>query len=229
MNSLMVNEIFHSLQGESTWTGHRCVFIRLMGCHLRCRYCDTEYAFHQGARWTVDRILARVDQLDPGAKAIIEVTGGEPLLQPNVQPLMTRLADAGRTVLLETSGACDISACDRRVIRIMDIKTPGSGESHRNHWANIDHLADRDEVKFVLCAREDYDWARQIIEQHDLPARVNAVLLSAVHQMPQGHELPGAAGLSITDLAEWVLEDRLSVRVQTQLHKLVWDPMARGV
>jgi len=229
MNMLMINEIFHSIQGESTWAGTPCVFIRLTGCHLRCGYCDTEYAFHEGTRQSIDTIVDRVWQLDPANRAIVEVTGGEPLLQPDVHELMVRLCDAGRQVLVETSGACDISRCDPRVIRIMDIKTPGSGEADRNRWANVAHLTDRDEVKFVLCSREDYQWTKQVIEEHDLPARVHAVLLSAVHAMPAGKQLPGAAELSLRDLAEWVLADHLNVRVQTQLHKLIWDPMARGV
>ncbi len=142
---------------------------------------------------------------------------------------MTALCDAGKTVLIETSGACDISACDPRVVRIMDLKTPGSGEAHRNLWTNIDHLNERDEVKFVLTSRGDYDWMVQKLEEHRLHERVNAVLVSAVHRVAPGKEIAGCLGLSITELAEWVLADRLPVRVQTQLHKLIWDPMARGV
>lgn len=226
--TLMINEIFYSIQGESTWAGLRCVFVRLMGCHLRCGYCDTEYAFYEGVKRSLDEIVAEVRRIGGGC-GLVEVTGGEPLLQPNVHPLMTRLCDLGYTVLLETSGACDISACDPRVVRIMDLKTPGSGECERNFWPNVEHLTRRDEVKFVLTSREDYEWACDVIRRHDLPGRVNAVLLSAVHEVPGGKELPGATGLSIRDLAEWVLRDGLNVRLQTQLHKLIWEPSTRGV
>ncbi len=229
-DTLVINEIFHSIQGESTHTGRPCVFVRLTGCHLRCGYCDTEYAFREGERRTIDDIVTEVRgyQCD-----LVEVTGGEPLLQRGVHELMRRLCDAGLTVLIETSGACDISTCDPRVIRIMDLKTPGSGEVERNLWSNIEHLRAQDEVKFVLCGREDYDWATQVIRRYDLARRVRAVLLSAVHEIPPGKELPGAAGLSLRDLAQWMLADRFpgasNVRMQTQLHKLIWDPMTRGV
>jgi len=229
--TLMINEVFYSVQGESTRAGLPCVFVRLMGCHLRCGYCDTEYAFHEGRRRTVDDVIAEVERIAPPG-TMVEVTGGEPLLQPAVHALMSKLCDAGRTVLLETSGACDISVCDRRVIRIVDLKTPGSGESHRNLWSNLDHLTPRDEVKIVLCDRSDFDWTRRVVTENELDRKAGAVLLSAVHEMPPGKELPGAMGLSLRELAEWVLGDpQLSrrVRVQTQLHKLIWDPMARGV
>jgi len=232
-DTLLINEIFHSIQGESTWAGLPCTFVRLTGCHLRCGYCDTEYAFHEGRRMTLDEIVAEVERLNPGRKTqdsrLTEITGGEPLLQPNVQPLITRLADLGYTVLVETSGACDISNCDPRAICIMDLKTPGSGEADRNDWANIDRLNQRDEVKFVLTSRDDYQWMVEVIDKYDLPARVNAVLVSAVHEMPAGAELPGSTGLPLRDLAEWLLADGLPVRIQTQLHKLIWDPAARGV
>ena len=174
-------------------------------------------------------MIAEIDRVSAGRANLIEVTGGEPLLQPNVHPLMAKLCDMGKTVLIETSGACDISTCDPRVIRIMDLKTPGSGEAARNHWPNIDHLTTRDEVKFVLTSREDYLWAREVIAKHKLNERVAAVLVSAVHDMPAGKERPGSTGLSMRDLAQWILEDHLPVRMQTQLHKLIWDPAARGV
>ena len=232
-DTLVINEIFLSIQGESTWAGLPCTFIRLTGCHLRCGYCDTEYAFHEGNRMTLDDVLQRVRDLTSHiahrTSHIVEITGGEPLLQPNVHPLMVRLADAGYTVLIETSGACDISACDPRVIRIMDLKTPGSGEVDRNDWANIDRLTRRDEVKFVLTSRADYEWMAEVLGRYDLASKVNAVLVSAVHEMPAGKELPGAEGLPLRDLAEWVLADGLPVRVQTQLHKLIWHPTMRGV
>lgn len=226
--TLMVNEVFFSIQGESTWSGRPCVFVRLTGCHLRCGYCDTEYAFHEGGRRPIDEL---VDQVRGFGCDLVEVTGGEPLLQKNVHELMRRLADAGMTVLLETSGACDISVCDPCVIRIMDLKTPGSGEAQRNLWNNVEHLRPRDEVKFVLTSRTDYEWARDVILKHRLHERVHAVLLSPVHEMPAGRELPGCSGVSLREVAEWMLADRLpgNVRLQTQLHKLVWDPMTRGV
>ncbi|MCX5661593.1 MAG: radical SAM protein [Planctomycetota bacterium] len=224
---LMINEVFHSIQGESTWAGRRCVFVRLMGCHLRCRYCDTEYAFHEGKRRELEDVVAEV--VRHGCD-LVEVTGGEPLLQPTVHPLMARLCDLGMTVLIETSGACDISLCDPRVIRIMDFKTPGSRESARNLWSNVDHLNARDEVKFVLCDRADYEWAREVVAKHRLHERVNAVLFGAVAAMAPGKEIAGVeGGLPLRDLAEWVIADRLPVRLQTQLHKLIWDPMTRGV
>jgi 7-carboxy-7-deazaguanine synthase len=229
--TLKINELFHSIQGESTWAGLPCLFIRLTGCPLRCGYCDTEYAFHEGRRMSVRDTIDAARRLAPSC-LLVEVTGGEPLLQAAVHPLMTGLADEGLTVLLETSGACDISPCDPRVIRIMDLKTPGSGECDRNLWSNLDHLTRRDEVKFVLTSRADFDWARGVILEHRLARRVGAVLLSAVHDMPRGSELPGAAGLSLRDLAEWTLADaELApiVRVQTQLHKIIWDPQTRGV
>jgi 7-carboxy-7-deazaguanine synthase len=155
--TLTINEIYHSIQGESTWAGEPCVFVRLTFCDLRCSYCDTEYAFYEGKKQTLDEIVAAVAGL--GCK-LVEITGGEPLLQKNVLPLMTMLADAGFTVLLETSGAHDIGPVDPRVHRIMDLKTPGSGEVDRNLWSNIDHLSMRDEVKFVMGSREDYEWSR---------------------------------------------------------------------
>jgi len=225
---LRINEIFYSIQGESTWSGLPCVFVRLTGCHLRCGYCDTEYAFHEGTHRSLGEIVEQVRQIAPHCR-LAEMTGGEPLLQPNVHPLMARLCDLGYTVLLETSGACDITRCDPRVIRIMDLKTPGSGECGRNLWSNLDHLAPRDEVKFVLTGRDDYLWARDAIARYELPRRVNAVLLSAVHETPPGRELAGSTGLSLRELAEWVLADGLAVRIQTQLHKLIWDPLTRGV
>lgn len=226
--TLRLNEIFYSIQGESTWAGLPCVFIRLTGCHLRCHYCDTEYAFHEGRRWEIEAIIAEGERLSGGCP-LYQITGGEPLLQRAVHPLMTRLCDLGKTVLIETSGACDIRPCDPRVIRIMDLKTPGSGEVKRNHWPNLDHLRPQDEIKFVLCSRADYLWARDLIREHRLHEKVAALLVSAAHAMAPGREVAGVAGLSMQDLAAWVLEDRLPVRMQTQLHKIIWDPQTRGV
>lgn len=228
-HTLTVNEIFYSIQGESTWAGRPCVFVRLTGCDLRCHYCDTEYAFSEGKAMSIAAILAEGERLSGGACDLYEITGGEPLLQRNVHPLMATLCDRGRTVLLETGGHRDISGCDPRVIRIMDIKTPGSGQAEQNLWSNIEHLSPRDEVKFVLCDRDDYDWMKGVLTRYDLPARVNAVLVSAAAAMPPTAEIAGVEGLSLRELSEWVLADRLPVRVQTQLHKLIWDPMTRGV
>ena len=164
---------------------------------------------------------------------LVEITGGEPLLQPDVHPLTSRLCDLGRTVLIETSGAGDISRCDPRAIRIMDLKTPGSGEVDRNLWANLDHLTARDEVKFVITDRADYRWAKSIIEKHGLGERCRAVLMSPVFEQPGGEQIAGCRGLDPTELAEWILHDPPSaggpVRMQSQLHKLIWDPQARGV
>jgi 7-carboxy-7-deazaguanine synthase len=231
LSQLKINEIFYSIQGESTWAGRPCVFVRLRGCHLRCAYCDTAYAFHEGGAMSVDEVMAQGQRLG-GDCPLWEITGGEPLLQRPVHDLMARLCDAGRTVLIETSGACDIGVCDPRVVRIMDLKTPGSGEAARNDWSNLAKLTPRDEVKFVLTSRSDYDWARQLIQEHCLAERVHAVLLSAAAAMPAGDEIAGTAGLPLHDLAEWVLADFANapaVRLQTQLHKLIWDPTTRGV
>jgi 7-carboxy-7-deazaguanine synthase len=211
---LRINEIFHSIQGEGTRAGLRCAFIRLTGCHLRCTWCDTEYAFHEGNWMSLDDILTRVREY---ACPLVQVTGGEPLLQPDVYPLLTRLADEHETVLLETSGALSIENVDPRVVRIMDLKCPGSGEVERNHWPNIDCLTPRDEVKFVLADRADYDWATDHLRRYDLASRC-AVLFSPVH-----------GRLAPLDLVQWILEDKLDVRVGLQLHKLIWPPETRGV
>ncbi len=213
--NLTVNEIYTSIQGESTWAGLPCVFVRLTFCDLRCSYCDTEYAFYAGTKRPVDDVLAEVLAIDC---PLVEITGGEPLLQKNVLPLMAKLCDAGRTVLIETSGAHDISQIDPRVHRIMDLKTPSSGECARNRFENIPHLAKRDEVKFVLGSREDYEWARTQIREHRLAERVNAVLLSPVF-----------GKIDPRNIVEWMLEDKLPVRFQLQLHKFIWDPRTKGV
>jgi len=225
-DTLRINEIFFSIQGESTRVGAPCVFVRLAGCHLRCAYCDTEYAFHEGVSRTIDSIF---EEACSHPCDLIEVTGGEPLLQPRVHTLMRCLCDSGRTVLVETSGACDISACDPRVIRIMDIKTPGSGEVDRTDWANLERLTPRDEVKFVITDRADYEWARGVVARHHLTERVAAALFSPVFEQPAGAEIGGARGLPMRDLAAWILADGLRVRLQPQLHKFIWDPLTRGV
>ncbi|MFM9959514.1 MAG: radical SAM protein [Phycisphaerales bacterium] len=231
MPTLRINEVFFSIQGESTRVGRPCVFIRLAGCHLRCSYCDTEYAFHEGAPREIDDLIA---EALTHPTDLIEVTGGEPLLQPRVFDLMHQLCERGKTVLVETSGACNINGtdaqpCDPRVVRIMDLKTPASGESHRNDWANLDRLRPHDEVKFVICDRHDYEWARDIVRRHDLPVKVSAVLFSAVFEQPKGLEILGQPALPLRDLAQWILADGLNVTLQTQLHKYIWEPHTRGV
>ena len=215
---LRVTEIFHSVQGESTWAGLPCTFVRLTGCPLRCVWCDTAYAFHGGERMTLDSIVerARAWRTSRGT-TLVEVTGGEPLAHPNALPLVERLLDDGFTVLVETSGAFDVAGVDPRAHRIMDLKCPGSGESARNLWSNLRHLTVTDEVKFVLADRADYEWARDVVREHRLDRRCE-VLLSTVH-----------GRLAPADVARWMLEDGLDVRFQLQLHKVIWDPEARGV
>lgn len=211
---LRVNEIFHSVQGEGTRAGARCAFIRLTGCHLRCVWCDTEYAFHEGTWMTVDEVVAQVRSY---GCPTVELTGGEPLLQPAAYPLLTRLADEFPTVLLETSGALPLDSVDPRVSRIMDIKCPGSGQADRNHWPNLDRLTPRDEVKFVLADRRDYDWAREVVTRYDLPRRCPVLFSPVFGRLPP------------VELAGWILADRLDVRLGLQLHKLIWPPETRGV
>lgn len=213
--TITINEIYHSIQGESTWAGQPCVFVRLTFCDLRCNYCDTEYAFYEGQKKPLSEIVAAVLQFNC---PLVEVTGGEPLLQKNVLPLMSMLADAGETVLLETSGAHDISAVDQRVHRIMDLKTPGSGEVERNLWSNIDYLKERDEVKFVIGSREDYEWSREKTERFDLAKRCRAVLFSPIF-----------GRIDPREIVEWILADRLNVRFQLQMHKFIWAPTQRSV
>jgi len=213
--NLKVNEIYLSVQGESTWAGLPCLFLRLTACDLRCTYCDTEYAFYDGKKRTTADVLEEMLSYDC---PLMEITGGEPLLQKNVLPLMTALCDAGRTVLIETSGAHDISKIDPRVHRIMDLKTPSSGMCDRNLYSNIPHLAERDEVKFVIGSREDYEWTRDQIRTHGLADRVRAVLLSAIFGKIEPRQI-----------VEWMLEDKLPARFQLQMHKFIWEPRARGV
>jgi 7-carboxy-7-deazaguanine synthase len=212
---LTVNEIFHSIQGESTHAGLPCVFVRLTACDLRCRWCDTPYAFHEGRKMSVDEVVADVTARGCG---VVEVTGGEPLLQPDVFPLMQRLLDAGHTVLVETGGHRSIAPVPKGVIRIMDVKCPGSGEADQNLWSNLAELTPHDEVKFVIADRTDYDYARDVVQREGLLAKVNAVLFSPVH-----------GELDPRVLSEWVIADRLPVRVQLQLHKYIWSPSTRGV
>ena len=218
--------MFHSIQGESSWAGLPCVFVRLAGCPLRCRYCDTEYAFREGVRHSLEDLLEDVLAIDC---SLVELTGGEPLAQKPVFDLMRALCDAGRTVLVETSGSIDISPCDERVIRILDLKTPGSGEFDRNLMDNLDDLRSHDEVKFVITDRRDYDWAHSVINDYNLVDRVAAVLLSPVFEQAQGLEIAGQGGLAPHELAEWMLADALPARLQLQMHKFIWDPTTRGV
>ena len=212
---LTVNEIFHSIQGESGLSGRPCVFVRLTGCDLRCVWCDTPYAFHEGRKLDVDEVVAAVEQYRCD---LIEITGGEPLLQEDVYPLMDRLLAAGATVLLETGGHVSVARVPGAVVKVMDVKCPGSGECDRNAWDNLSRLTDRDQVKFVIADRVDYEFARDVVRRHTLETRCGAVLFSVVHDV-----LPPA------QLAEWVLADRLPVRLQIQLHKHLWGAETRGV
>ena len=212
---LTVNEIFYSIQGESTRAGRPCVFVRLTACDLRCTWCDTPYAFNEGQKRSVDDVVDAVEAYDC---PLVEITGGEPLLQDDVYPLMSRLIERGRTVLLETGGHRPIDRVPDAVIKIVDIKCPGSGEAGRNDWSNIARLSKQDEVKFVVADRADYDFAADVIATHQLAARAGAVLMSPVHGV-----------LDPRTLSEWVLADHLPVRLQLQLHKYIWTPTTRGV
>jgi 7-carboxy-7-deazaguanine synthase len=213
-NSLIINEIFYSIQGESTYAGRLCVFVRLTYCNLRCTYCDTAYAFTEGREMTLEEIMRRVGSFKCG---LVEVTGGEPLLQKNVHTLLTMLGDAGYEVLLETGGHMDIRPVDKRVKRIMDIKCPSSGESEKNRWQNITDLRPQDEVKFVVGDRRDYEWAAKKIAEYQLNEKCS-VLISPVF-----------GKINYEELAGWILGDRLPVRMQLQMHKYIWPPDKRGV
>ncbi|MBE7563159.1 7-carboxy-7-deazaguanine synthase QueE [Acidithiobacillus sp. HP-6] len=204
---LRITEIFHSLQGETRSVGRPATFVRLTGCPLRCQYCDTAYAFHGGEWQTLDAIM---DAVRAGGNRLVIVTGGEPLAQHDVLPLMTRLCDSGYEVFLETSGALSVEAVDPRVIKVLDLKTPDSGESDRNLWANLARLNAQDQIKFVICSRRDYDWAKEVLTREDL-SQICEVLFS-----PSQGEMP------LRDLADWILADQLPVRLQIQLHKLIW-------
>lgn len=212
---LRVNEIYKSVQGESSWVGLPCTFVRLARCHLRCVWCDTAYAFEGGERLSADDILARCREL---RCKLVEITGGEPLVQKECPELARLLVEEGYTVLIETSGTLPIHVLDDRVIRIMDLKCPGSGESEKNDWSNIEALTAKDEVKFVLASREDYEWSRDVIRRYDLSKRCFTILMSPVFGQIEADRI-----------VEWILEDDLPVRFQLQLHKLVWPPESRGV
>lgn len=215
LTTLVIHEIYASIQGESTFAGLPCTFVRTTGCNLRCSWCDTEHAFYDGTRMARSEVLARA--LATGTQ-LVELTGGEPLLQPGVPVLCTELLDAGRTVLIETSGEADVSVLDPRVHRIMDLKPPGSGESGRMRWSNLEHLGPGDEIKFVLTGREDYEWMRAVIRDRALPQVTPNLLASTVFGQ-----------LHPKDLVEWVMADALPVRVQLQMHKYIWPPDATGV
>lgn len=214
-DSVVVKETYLSVQGESSHAGLLCSFVRLTGCHLRCTYCDSEFAFHGGTRMKVADVVEQVKAL--GAPRV-EVTGGEPLLQPGVYPLMEALLASGLTVLLETSGAIDVRLVPPAVHKIVDMKTPSSGESDRNDLRNLESMNANDELKFVIGSREDYDWSKRLIAEHRLLDKPYELLFSTVH-----------AKLTPLALAEWIIEDRLPVRFQLQMHKYIWDPNARGV
>lgn len=212
---LTINEIFHSIQGESTHTGRPCVFVRLTACDLRCSWCDTPYAFTEGRKVPVAEVIAQVEAF---GCPVVEITGGEPLLQPDVYPLMRELLARGHTVLIETGGHRSIADVPAGVHRIVDVKCPASGESDRNHWPNLDVLTPTDEVKFVIEDRGDYEFAREVVARHGLAERTAAVLFSPVHGVLQPRQL-----------AEWILADRLPVRLQLQAHKYIWGAETRGV
>ncbi len=212
---LTVNEIFHSIQGESTHAGRPCVFVRLTACDLRCSWCDTPYAFYEGRKMSLDEVIAAVEDY---RCPLVELTGGEPLLQKDVYPLMARLLESGKTVLVETGGHVSLVDVPLSVHKIMDVKCPGSGEAHRMDWSNLDRLSPIDEVKFVIRDRADYEYARAVVSKHELDRKVAAVLFSPVHGV-----------LDPRTISEWVLADRLAVRVQLQVHKYIWDPQTRGV
>jgi 7-carboxy-7-deazaguanine synthase len=212
---LTINEIFYSVQGESTFAGRPCVFVRLTACDLRCSWCDTPYAFHEGRKRSLEDVLGEVERFDCD---LVEVTGGEPLLQEAVYPLMDALLGRGKTVLLETGGHRSTARVPDSVVTIVDVKCPGSGESHRVDWDNLERLRPQDEVKFVVKDRADYEFARDVIARHQLAGRAAALHMSPVHGV-----------LSPRTLSEWVLADHLPVRIQLQLHKYIWDPATRGV
>ncbi|HXC36507.1 MAG TPA: radical SAM protein [Candidatus Acidoferrales bacterium] len=238
-DSLVINEIYLSLQGESTFAGLPCVFVRLAACDLRCSYCDTAYAFKDGKKMLIPDILAKVKTLAAPFKRpplpLVELTGGEPLLQKNSLGLMKQLCDDSFTVLLETSGAHDVSNVDPRVHRIMDLKCPSSGESDRNHMANLEHLKATDEIKFVIGTREDYEWAKEQIARHQLQ-NICPLLFSWVHPLAPDQQNPslkkvppGQPPIGRRELAEQIIADALPVRFQAQLHKIIWPPEQRGV
>jgi len=235
---MVISEIFRSIQGESTRAGLPCVFVRLTGCNLRCTWCDTAYAFHGGTKMSVDEVLARVEQLSsaapgepsgngdqPRGLSLVELTGGEPLLQPEVIPLAQQLLDRGFTVMIETSGERTVEDLPGAVIKIVDVKCPDSGEPNTFRMENLDALDRKDEIKFVVSSRRDYEFARDFTHRHGLDQRVHQVVFSPVHADPEG----SWPGMSAQQVAEWILADGLPVRLGLQLHKFIWHPATRGV
>ena len=231
---MLVTEIFRSIQGESTHAGLPCIFVRLTGCNLRCVWCDTAYAFYGGTRMSLDEVRGRVEELSwpaEGAAAagarisLVELSGGEPLLQPDAHSLMERLLADGYSVLVETSGERPIGTLPREVVKIVDVKCPDSGEGGTFRMENLDELDQKDEIKFVLASRRDYEFARDFTRDHDLSRRVRQVLFSPVHADPSG----AWEGLEARQVAEWILADGLPVRLGLQLHKFIWHPEPRGV
>ncbi|MEO0452830.1 MAG: radical SAM protein [Verrucomicrobiota bacterium] len=215
MATLTIHEIYQSIQGESTRAGVPCVFVRLTFCDLRCSWCDTEYAFYEGNKMELSDIIRRVEVF---GVPMVEVTGGEPLLQPQTPDFLKMLCDAGYEVLLETGGHRDISAVDPRVKRIVDLKCPDSGMVEKNRWENMEHLQENDEVKCVIASREDYEWAKEKVRKYDLSKRVEAVLFSPVF-----------GKIEPSSIVDWILEDQLAVRFQLQMHKFIWEPSKKGV
>jgi 7-carboxy-7-deazaguanine synthase len=222
---MFVTEIFRSIQGESSYAGLPCIFVRLTGCNLRCHWCDTEYAFYGGTKMALDEVLARVTELAASTPALVELTGGEPLLQPECVPLAEGLLAAGHTVLIETSGERLVEVLPRAVVKIVDVKCPDSGEGRTFRLENLRALGRKDEIKFVISSRQDYEFACAFMDEHGLLQLVSQVMFSPVFADPQG-KWPG---LEARQLAEWILADRLPVRLGMQIHKFIWDPATRGV
>jgi 7-carboxy-7-deazaguanine synthase len=225
---MVVTEIFKSIQGEGTRAGLPCIFVRLTGCNLRCAWCDTVYAFHGGEKQSIEEVLERVRKLagdEANCVGLVEITGGEPLLQPETPALAEKLLAAGYTVMIETSGERFVGALPRQVIKIVDVKCPDSGEADTFDIANLEALTDSDEIKFVISTRRDYEFAREFTEQHHLTQRVHQVLFSPVFPDPAGKW----EGLIARELVEWILADGLPVRLGLQLHKFIWDPAMKGV
>lgn len=236
---MVITEIFKSIQGESTYAGRPCVFVRLTGCNLRCTWCDTAYAFHGGTKMTVDEVFDRVGELSMAAGGgqaassgparpripLVELTGGEPLLQPDVYPLAEKLLAAGYMVLIETSGERYVGGLPREVVKIVDVKCPDSGEADTFDLTNLGALDEKDEIKFVIASRRDYEFAREFAARHRLAERVHEVIFSPVFADPEG----SWQGMNPRELAEWILADGLPVRLGMQLHKFIWDPAMRGV
>jgi 7-carboxy-7-deazaguanine synthase len=225
---MVITEIFKSIQGEGSHAGRPCIFVRLTGCNLRCTWCDTAYAFHGGTKYSANEVIERVNTLagaNPRAVSLVELTGGEPLLQPETPALAEKLLAAGYAVMIETSGERPVAALPNNVIKIVDVKCPDSGEPDTFDMSNLDALDEKDEIKFVIATRRDYEFARDFIARHSLSTRVREIIFSPVFADPAG----AWAGLDARVLAEWILADGLPVRLGLQLHKFIWDPAMKGV